>query len=117
MVLSAQRNVLNHLLHMNVLKRISNTELYGNQYALTEMMGDLTKACFSTDASKNVNGMRRNLQVEYTNKLITILQKVIKQRNQRIWFAGLIIIAANACDIIVISRVSGSIPYNACITG
>jgi len=74
MVLSAQRNVLNHLLHMNVLKRISNTELYGNQYALTEMMGDLTKACFSTDASKNVNGMRRNLQVEYTNKLITILQ-------------------------------------------
>ncbi len=28
--------------------------------------------------------------------LITILQKVIKQRNQRIWFAGLIIIAANA---------------------
>ena len=28
--------------------------------------------------------------------LITILQKVIKQRDQRIWFAGLIIIAANA---------------------
>ena len=28
--------------------------------------------------------------------LITILQKVIKDRNTRIWFAGLIIIAANA---------------------
>ena len=28
--------------------------------------------------------------------LITILQKVIKKRNTRIWFAGLIVIAANA---------------------
>ena len=28
--------------------------------------------------------------------LITILQKVIKERNTRIWFAGMIVIAANA---------------------
>jgi len=74
MVLSSQRGILDHLLHPNVLKRISNTELYGNNYPLTEMMQDITLACFSLDASKNVNPMRRNLQVEYTKRLISILQ-------------------------------------------
>lgn len=74
LVLSSQRGILDHLLHQNVLKRISNSELYGNHYSLNEMMDDLTQACFSLDASKNVNSMRQNLQVEYTNRLIIILQ-------------------------------------------
>ena len=73
-VLGAQKGILDHLLHMNVLKRISDTELYGNEYSLNEMMGDLTSSCFSADAAKNVNGMRRNLQVEYTERLIRIVQ-------------------------------------------
>lgn len=74
MVLGAQKGILDHLLHINVLKRISNSELYGNGYTLNEMMGDLTSSCFSVDAAKNVNGMRRNLQVEYTERLIRIVQ-------------------------------------------
>ncbi|MBT5783383.1 MAG: hypothetical protein HOI03_09460 [Candidatus Marinimicrobia bacterium] len=58
---------------MKVIKRISNVELYGNKYGLTEVFHDLTTSCFSADAGSNVNSMRRNLQVEYTNRLIQIV--------------------------------------------
>ena len=74
MVLSMQKDILNHLLHVNVLKRISNSELYGNEYTLSEMLGDLTMSIFSADAGSNVNSMRINLQTEYTNRLIKIVQ-------------------------------------------
>ena len=72
--LNTQKDILNHLLHINVLKRVSNAELYGNNYDLTQMMGDLTVACFSADAGSNVNSMRINLQTEYTHRLIKISQ-------------------------------------------
>jgi len=74
MVLNMQRGVLNQLLHANVLKRVSDTELYGNTYGLSEMMNDLTTACFSADAGSNVNSMRMNLQTEYTKRLINIVR-------------------------------------------
>ena len=73
MFLNAQNDILNHLLHINVLKRISDTELYGNNYSLNEMMEDLTTTCFSADAGSNVNSMRRNLQAEYTKRVIQIV--------------------------------------------
>ena len=73
MVLSMQRGILDQLLHQNVLKRISDTELYGNTYTLSEMMNDLTTACFSADAGSNVSTMRINLQTEYTRRLISIV--------------------------------------------
>ena len=63
MVLSMQKDILNHLLHANVLKRISNSELYGNEYTLSEMLGDLTMSIFSADAGSNVNSMRINLRL------------------------------------------------------
>ena len=73
MVLSIQSGILNQVLHINVLKRIADTELYGNNYTLNEMMEDLTTTCFSADAGSNVNSMRRNLQAEYTKRLIQIV--------------------------------------------
>ena len=74
MYLNMQKNLFDHLLHVNVLKRISNTELYGNSYGLAEMMKDLTLACFSADAGSNVNTIRINLQTEYTKRLIQIVK-------------------------------------------
>tara|TARA_B000000532_G_C18640857_1_gene308203 strand:- start:45 stop:614 length:570 start_codon:yes stop_codon:yes gene_type:complete len=74
MIISMQRGILDQLLHQNVLKRISDTELYGNTYTLSEMMNDLTTACFSADAGSNVSTMRTNLQTEYTKRLISIVQ-------------------------------------------
>lgn len=72
-VLRYQKNVLNHLLHPNVLKRISDSELYGNEYKLSAVMRDLNNAIFKTDIYSNVNSFRQNLQLEYTNMLIDIL--------------------------------------------
>jgi hypothetical protein len=72
--LSIQKGILDHLLHIKVTKRISDTEMYGNSYSLLAMMSDLTKACFSADNDSNVNSTRRNLQIEYTERLIRIVQ-------------------------------------------
>ena len=74
MYLGTQKNILNHFFHINVLKRISDTELYGNDYGLNEVMLDLTTICFSADAGTSVNAIRRNLQIEYTERLIRIVQ-------------------------------------------
>ena len=73
MYLNMQKNIFNHLLNVKVMKRISNVELYGNKYSLSMVLKDLTTACFSSDAGSNVNSMRRNLQVEYANRLIQIV--------------------------------------------
>jgi hypothetical protein len=70
MILNMQKSVLNQLLHKNVLKRISDTRLYGNDYALTDVMTDLTAAIFVD--SKNSSSTSRNIQVEYVKRLINI---------------------------------------------
>ncbi|SEA91090.1 protein of unknown function [Alkalimonas amylolytica] len=68
MILGMQRNVLDHILHQQVLQRISDTALYGNDYSLTEMLSDLTKGIFRGDLTT----LSQNLQVEYVNRLIKI---------------------------------------------
>ena len=73
MYLNTQKKIFNHLLNIKVLKRVSNLEMYGNKYNLSELINDVTTACFSSDAGSNVNSMRRNLQVEYTKRLIQIV--------------------------------------------
>jgi len=72
-ILDIQKNIFDHLLHINVLKRVSDTGLYGNYYSLSDMLRDLTNSCFAVDAGSNVNSMRRNLQVEYTERLIKVV--------------------------------------------
>ena len=72
-VLSYQRNVLRHILHPNTLQRITDSELYGNEYKLSMFMSDLNKAIFKADISNNVNSFRQNLQLEYTKTLINML--------------------------------------------
>ncbi len=76
-VLGIQKSVLDHLLHVNVLKRLSDSQLYGNEYRLNEMLQDLTASVFQEDSKTQVNTYRQNLQVEYVNRLIKIagLQK------------------------------------------
>lgn len=69
-VLNIQKDLLNHLLHPNTLNRFIDTELYGNEYKLAEFISDLTDGIFKADLRGEVNGMRRNLQVEYVERLI-----------------------------------------------
>ncbi|WP_224999396.1 zinc-dependent metalloprotease [Cesiribacter sp. SM1] len=73
-VLNIQRDVLNHLMHQNVWQRITDSELYGNEYGLTSFAGDLTNSIFKEDLGKSVNSMRQNLQQEYVDRLVNILE-------------------------------------------
>ena len=72
-VLNTQSSVLSHVLHPNTLKRISDSELYGNKYKLSEFMTDLNDAIFKADAGRSVNSRRQNLQIAYTEMLINII--------------------------------------------
>ncbi|SER10306.1 protein of unknown function [Hyunsoonleella jejuensis] len=72
-VLGYQKRVLSHLLHYNTLQRITDSELYGNDYNLSTMMTDLNNAIFKADISGSVNSFRQNLQLEYTEMLLEML--------------------------------------------
>jgi len=72
-ILAMQSECFSQLLHPNVLRRITDSQLYGNTYSLDEVMMDLTNAIFSGDAKGTVNTMRQNLQMEYVNRLSAML--------------------------------------------
>ncbi len=74
-IIRMQKDVLDQLLHKNTLQRIVDSELYGNKYVLSEYMTDLNNAIFKADAVSNVNTKRQNLQIEYTQRLINILDE------------------------------------------
>ena len=71
--LAVQTYVLAHLLHPNVLERITDTRLYGNAYPLADYMDDLTDAVFAADARTNVNTFRQNLQLAYVTALTGVV--------------------------------------------
>jgi hypothetical protein len=73
-VLAIQKSVLDHLLHPVVMKRVTDTALYGNGYSLASLMGDLTDAVFEDDARGNVNSQRQNLQMEYVQRLAKMMK-------------------------------------------
>ena len=72
-VLGYQTRALSHLLHPNTLQRIIDSELYGNQYSLSEFMTDLNEAMFKADLNSNVNTFRQNLQATYVERLIEMI--------------------------------------------
>jgi hypothetical protein len=72
-VLSAQRAALAHLLHRNVLQRLTDVSLYGGEYDVSSYLVDLTNDIFKTDLRTSVNTFRQGLQVAYTESLISAL--------------------------------------------
>ncbi|MFT5915166.1 MAG: hypothetical protein ACJAWV_001805 [Flammeovirgaceae bacterium] len=73
MVWGMQRDALSHIIHPNTLNRIVDSELYGNEYSISEFMADLNKSIFDADKYGNVNSFRQNLQLEYTKGLIDMI--------------------------------------------
>lgn len=71
-VLGIQRLILGQLTNRNVLNRMVNTSLYGNEYELGIYFQDLSNAIFSADRNSVVNSFRQNLQVAYSNQLIRL---------------------------------------------
>lgn len=72
-ILSAQKSALSHLLHPRVLQRMIDAAEYGNTYSLDEYMDDLTDAIFRADLRTSVNTTRQQLQIEYVEQLIAVL--------------------------------------------
>jgi hypothetical protein len=73
LMLAIHKSVLDHLLHPVVLRRITDSRQYGNQYLLVDVVEDLTNAIFSDDMPRSVNTYRQNLQLEYVNRLIAMV--------------------------------------------
>ncbi|GAA3515416.1 zinc-dependent metalloprotease [Aquimarina addita] len=83
MVLGYQKRVLDHILHPNTLQRITDSELYGNTYALSEFMTDLNSSIFKADVAGSINTFRQNLQLEYVKKLIKILFDTVPKSDSK----------------------------------
>jgi hypothetical protein len=73
-VLGIQKGVLDQLLNPVVLKRVTDSALYGNTYTIGEVFSDLNDAVFAADAKSNVNSFRRNLQTEYVTRLAAMVK-------------------------------------------
>ncbi len=71
--LGTQMSILNHLLHPKVLARLTDTTLYGNKYTVDQLFSDLTKAIFDADFRSQVNTIRQNLQLDYVDRLLKIV--------------------------------------------
>ncbi|MFM7722665.1 MAG: zinc-dependent metalloprotease, partial [Bacteroidota bacterium] len=80
-VLDMQSECLNHLMHPRVHQRIIDSYLYGNTYSIDEVMFDLTQAIFESALKGEVNTVRQNLQIEYTRRLIAMLDEKNKYDN------------------------------------
>ncbi len=73
LVLNLQKNVLDHIMHPVVMKRLTDTRLYGNEYDVSMFITELTDAIFAAEGRGNVNSFRQNLQMEYVNRLVTMV--------------------------------------------
>ena len=72
-ILGYQTSVLAHIMHPNTLQRLSDSELYGNQYKLSTFMSDLNNMMFKPDVSGSINSFRQNLQAVYVKRLIAMI--------------------------------------------
>ena len=66
---AAQKSVLKHLLHPTTLQRLVDTQTYGGQYSVHEMLQTLSDGLFAADLGGNVNSYRQNVQTEYVAML------------------------------------------------
>tara|TARA_Y100000589_G_scaffold61983_2_gene53217 strand:+ start:158 stop:2647 length:2490 start_codon:yes stop_codon:yes gene_type:complete len=80
-ILTYQNRLLNHLLHPKVLLRITNSQLYGNEYLLPNYMIDLRNSIFREDFNSNISTVRQNLQITYIKRLIKIIDDKSKYDN------------------------------------
>jgi hypothetical protein len=64
---------LAHIMHPATLQRLTNTRLYGNQYSVASVLGDLQKGIFAADLATNVNVYRQYLQTAFTKQLIAMV--------------------------------------------
>ena len=82
-LLRSQKSVLRHLLHPNTLQRLTDTQTYGGEYSVIEMLNTLTDGIFAADLEGDVNSYRQNLQVEYVDMLVVAMNREANGHNIR----------------------------------
>ena len=70
--LGIQKDSLQHILHLNTVTRILNTQLYGNQYSLRQVLDDLTQTILNPAADASPNPIRQGLQRYYVDRLVSV---------------------------------------------
>lgn len=78
-VASLQNIALDFILNPATLNRATTTTLYGNTYAVADIMDDLVKGCFTADLAGNVNAFRQNLQTDVVKRLLFIAEDAKNQ--------------------------------------
>ncbi|TDU70626.1 uncharacterized protein DUF5117 [Prosthecobacter fusiformis] len=68
-----QKSLLDHFTHTDTQRRILDSALYGNEVLLPQVMSTLTTAIFTGDPAAGPNTMRQNLQSEYLDRLLKIV--------------------------------------------
>ena len=74
MILKGQKKVLKHFTNSRVLKRLTDSSLYGNNFLPSELFRDLTSSIFNERKSRKLNGIDQNLQNYYLKRLIMIFK-------------------------------------------
>ena len=69
LVLSSQKNILRNILHPNVMKRLINSSLYGNEYMPSEVLADLNSAIFISGEEPDT--FKMSLQSSYVDLLLS----------------------------------------------
>ncbi|HUM52821.1 MAG TPA: zinc-dependent metalloprotease, partial [Chitinophagales bacterium] len=72
-ILNIQKTVFDQILNPLVLQRVSDSKFYGNKYTLNSVLSDITDGVFAEDLSGAVTTVRQNLQEEYVNRLLNIV--------------------------------------------
>lgn len=67
------KSLLDHLTHVETQRRIIDSALYGNKMPLSEVMNVLSKAVLDGDPAEGPDSVRQNLQSEYVDRLIKIV--------------------------------------------
>ena len=75
-ILNGQKKVLRHFTNSKVLKRLTDSSLYGNKYLPSEMLDDLTNAIFNNNNNSSINSLDQNLQDYYVSRLLLILNSI-----------------------------------------
>ena len=74
MILKGQKKVLKHFTNSRVLKRLTDTSLYGNEYLPSELLEDITSSIFKETKTRKLNGIDQNLQNYYLKRLMMIVK-------------------------------------------
>ncbi|MEM1410501.1 MAG: zinc-dependent metalloprotease, partial [Pseudomonadota bacterium] len=69
-VAATQSMVLRQLMNPRTMQRLTDSALYGNRYSAAQMIQDLNDAVFGRDLAGRPNTFRRNLQIDYTERLV-----------------------------------------------